>query len=322
LIPVTRVVTLAEIEIALIDLDLIGEMERGFVAYSEGRVIVPPVGELLFDEPPGELHIKYGVIRGDDVFVVKMATGFYRNPDLGLPPFNGMNVVFNARTGAPVMVLLDGGHLTNVRTAAAGAVASKHLGPREVTTIGICGSGVQARLQALALKEVTPCRDLVVWARDPAKAERCAADLSHGGFRARSVGTPGEVAAAANLIVTTTAAGSPYLRAADIRPGTHITAMGSDTPEKRELQPEILALAGVVAADSKSQCLVRGEIHHAVAAGLLDPERIVEIGAIIKTPAVGRTDDAQITVADLTGVAVQDIQISKAVAARLDARPA
>jgi ornithine cyclodeaminase len=315
----TRVVTLPEIEKALAGLDLLAAMEEGFVAYSDGEVIVPPVGELLFDAPPGELHIKYGVIRGDDVFVVKMATGFYANPDLGLPPFNGMNVVFSARTGAPEMVLLDGGHLTNVRTAAAGAVAAKHLAPREVTGIGICGSGVQARLQALALKEVTACRDLFVWARDRGKAERCAGELAQSGFRARAVETPADVAAAANLIVTATAATSPYLSAADIRPGTHLTAMGSDTPDKHELEPAILARADIVAADSTSQCLVRGEIHHAVAAGQLDPQRVVELGAIIKTPGLGRRDDGQVTIADLTGVAVQDIQISKAVCARLDA---
>src|SRR6185295_2667694 len=139
-------------------------------------------------------------------------------------------------------------------TAAAGAVAARHLGPRQVTGIGICGSGVQARLQALALKDVTPCRDLVVWARDRDKAERCAADLARSGFLARAVDTPGEVAAAANLIVTATAASAPYLRVEDIRAGTHITAMGSDTPEKNELQPGILAKADVVAADSAAQC--------------------------------------------------------------------
>ena len=91
-----------------------------------------------------------------------MATGFYRNADLGLPPFGGMSFVFSARTGMPEAVLLDGGHLTNVRTAAAGAVAARHLAPREVRAIGICGSGVQARLQAEHLKAVTPCRDVIV----------------------------------------------------------------------------------------------------------------------------------------------------------------
>jgi ornithine cyclodeaminase len=314
----TRVVELLEIEKALAGLDLIGEMEEGFVAYSEGRVNVPPVGELLFDEPPGELHIKYGAIRDDDVFVVKMATGFYRNPMIGLPPFNGLNVVFDARTGAPIMVLLDRGHLTNVRTAAAGAVAAKHLAPRPVTTIGICGSGVQARLQTEYLKSVTPCRDVIVWARDSGKAETCAADLARSGFRARTAATPALVAAEANLIVTTTAAHAAYLMADHVRPGTHITAVGSDTPAKTELDPTLLARADLVVADSIAQCLVRGEIMHAVEARLLEPQRIVELGTIIREPARGRRDDQQITIADLTGVAFQDIQISKAVCRRLE----
>lgn len=314
----TRVVDLAEIEKALVGLDLIGEMEAGFVAFSQGRVIVPPVGELLFDDPPGELHIKYGAIRGDDVFVVKIATGFYRNAALGLPPFNGMNVVFSARTGAPLMVLLDRGHLTNVRTAAAGAVAAKHLAPRSVSAIGICGSGVQARIQAEYLKSVTSCRDVIVWARDQAKAEKCAADLTLSGFRARTAAVPATVAAEANLIVTATAAHAAYLMATDVRPGTHITAIGSDTPEKTELEPRLLAVADIVATDCTAQCLVRGEIRHAVEAQLLDPARVVELGTIIREPARGRRDDRQITIADLTGVAFQDIQISKAVCARLE----
>jgi ornithine cyclodeaminase/alanine dehydrogenase-like protein (mu-crystallin family) len=316
-----RVVELAEIERALAGIDLIGEIETGFVAFSEGKVMVPPVGELLFEDPPGELHIKYGAIRDDDVFVVKMATGFYRNPTLGLPPFNGMNVVFSARTGAPLMVLLDRGHLTNVRTAVAGAIAAKHLAPRSLSAIGICGSGVQARLQAEYLKSVTSCRDVVLWARDPGKVEACAADLGRSGFRVRTAATPAAVAASANLIVTTTAAHTAYLSAGDVRPGTHITAIGSDTPEKTELEPLILGKADIVAADSAAQCLIRGEIRHAIAAGVLDPGRVVELGVIISDPSRGRRDDAEITVADLTGVAFQDIQISKAVCARLERAP-
>ena len=247
-----------------------------------------------------------------------MATGFYRNAERGLPPFGGMSMVFSARTGMPEAVLLDGGHLTNVRTAAAGAVAAKHLAPREVRAIGICGSGVQARLQAEYLKAVTPCRDVIVWARDPAKAEPCAADLARSGFGRARRRAAAALAAEANLIVTTTASHTPYLAAEHVRPGTHITAMGSDTAEKAELAADLLARADVVVADSLSQCLVRGEIHHAVAGGLLDAGRVVELGAVIKEPALGRSDDSQITIADLTGVAVQDIQIAKAVCARLE----
>lgn len=313
----TRVVTRAEIERVLPTVDVLGEIERGFVAFSRGLVTVPPVGELLFREPPGEMHIKYGAIDGDDVFVVKIATGFYRNPDIGLPPFSGMMVVFSAKTGEPLAVLLDEGELTNIRTAAAGAVAAKYLAPPRVTAIGILGSGVQARMQPEYLRAVTPCRDVVVWARDADKAAACAAGLARSGFRTEVAADVAEVAERANLIVTTTASHEPLLLASHVRPGTHITAMGSDTPEKCELAPALLARADIVVADSLAQCLVRGEIHRAIEAGGFDPGRVVELGSVIENPALGRTAPDQITIVDLTGVAVQDIQISKAVCARL-----
>jgi ornithine cyclodeaminase len=116
-----------------------------------------------------------------------------------------------------------------------------------------------------------------------------------------------------NLIVTATAATAPLLWADDIQPGTHITAMGSDTPEKQELDPAILQKADLVVADSISQCLVRGEIAHALRERVIEQQLLVELGQIIAREAAGRTAPDQITVADLTGVAVQDIQIAKLV---------
>jgi len=200
----TRIVRLSEIEEVLPQVDVVGEIERGFAAFSRGEVVVPPVGELIFHDPPGDAHIKYGVIAGDDVFVIKVATGFYQNPDKGLPPNSGLVLVFSARTGLVEAVLLDEGELTNIRTAAAGAVVAKHLAKRCVTRIGICGSGVQARLQAMYLKRITECRDLVVWARDQAKARACAGDITAAGFRAVTATTPSELASQCDLIVTAT----------------------------------------------------------------------------------------------------------------------
>ncbi len=134
--------------------------------------------------------------------------------------------------------------------------------------------------------------------------------------RGFSVETTREAAAiprTCNLIVTATPSKTPLLSAADLRPGTHITAVGSDTPDKQELDSEILARADVVVADSLAQCRLRGEIHKALAAGKIDESRVVELGNIISGRASGRTSDSQITVADLTGVAVQDIKIASAV---------
>ena len=312
-----RVVPLTEIERVLPDIDVIGAMEQAFIAYSEGRAVVPPVGELLFDDPPGDAHIKYGYLKGDDVFVIKVATGFYDNPRKGLPPNAGLMLVFDARTGLPRAVLLDEGHLTNVRTAAAGAVAAKHLMPETVTTIGVLGTGLQARMQAGMLKRITPVRDLVLWGRRPDQAEARASDLRDDGFAVAIAATPADVAAKANLIVTATASQSPLLDRADIRPGTHITAMGSDTETKQELGPALIASADAVIGDSLAQCRERGEIHQAIKAGAFDIARARELGAVISGKAPGRRSPDDITIADLTGVAVQDIAISKAVLERI-----
>jgi ornithine cyclodeaminase len=268
----------------------------------------------LFPEENGEFHIKYGAVRGDNVFVVKLATGFFNNPKLGLPPFSGCMLVLCAKTGKVLYILLEEGELTNHRTAAAGAVVARHMAPHQLEVIGICGSGVQARLQAEYLRQVTQCRNLVLWARDAERAAQAVHDIARMGYRARLAGSPQEVASSAQLIVTTTAAHEPYLLARHIKPGTHITAMGSDTPKKNEIDPTILERAALVVADSIPQCLLRGEIRAAIAAGALSREDIVELGNLIAEKACRHSPD-DITVADLTGVAVQDIMIAKAVVA-------
>jgi ornithine cyclodeaminase len=304
------IVSRAEIEALLPRIDSVAAMARAFEVYSAGRAAVPSVQEILFPAADGEAHIKSGYVNGDGVFVVKIATGFYRNPAAGLPSSSGTVLVFDAAHGFAEAILLDEGLLTDWRTAAAGALAAKHLAPREVTRIGIVGSGTQARLQAKLLRTITPCRAISLWARDTAKAERCAADLACDGFDVEIAGTCAAVAAAADLIVTTTPAKAPLLSAGDIRAGTHITAVGADTPEKQELDAAILARADVVAVDSLAQGRVRGELHHALKR--FPDLKAVELGAIVSGAAGGRTTDDQITVADLTGVAVQDIEIAKA----------
>lgn len=315
----TMIVELPRIEEALEGLDPIAAIEDGFVAYSRGRVVVPPVGELIFRDPPGDAHIKYGFIEGDDFYVVKIASGFYQNAALGLPTNSGLVLMFNQKTGALECILLDDGHLTNVRTAAAGAVAAKALAPSRVERIGIFGTGVQGRMQLEYTAPLVDCRDVVVWGRSEDALAAYKDSMGALGFAVETTRDSSAVAAACNLIITATPAMSPLLQNRDVRPGTHITAVGSDTPDKRELDPAILGRADVVVADSISQCLERGEIFHAIEAGVLARDRLVELGNVIADPSLGRTSDEQITVADLTGVAVQDIQISTAVYRALEA---
>jgi ornithine cyclodeaminase len=298
---------------AVASIDLVPIIEEGFVAYSEGKAVVPPVGELLFRDPPGDVHIKYGYLRGDAYYVIKIASGFYENPKLNLPSGNGLMLLFNQKTGELLSILLDEGYLTDLRTAAAGAIAAKYLAPETVRRIGIVGTGVQARLQLRLLKDITPCRDVIVWGRDSAKLARYKQEMEPEGYSIATTMNTSNVTSTSNLIVTATASRTPLLSAEQIQAGTHITAVGADTPEKQELDPAVLAKADIVVADSISQCIERGDIAHAVREGLIKENSLVELGHIISGNARGRTSQDQITVADLTGVAVQDIQIAKAV---------
>ncbi|HZZ34690.1 MAG TPA: hypothetical protein VFE03_03130 [Caulobacteraceae bacterium] len=306
------IVSRATLEAVLPDIDQVAAMEAAFVAYSQGRTQMAAIGELVFESPPGDAHIKSGHIAGDEVFVVKVATGFYDNPKRGLPSSSGLVMVFDATTGEPRAILLDEGMLTDERTAAAGATAARHLAPAAIERIAILGAGVQARLQLRRLCSVTPCRAVRVWARRPDAAAALVAEAEAMGFSVQVAATPGQATQDAQLVVTTTPSTTPLLTAADIRPGTHITAVGADSAHKQELSSDLLAKADLIVADSLIQCRERGELRRAP-----DGPRVAELGEVIAGRTAGRLSEDEITIADLTGVAVQDIALAKAVLARL-----
>ncbi|BAM03086.1 ornithine cyclodeaminase family protein [Phycisphaera mikurensis] len=309
-----RVLGFDAIAALLEGLPLVDAMEAGFVAYSRGDANVPPVGELLL--PGGECHIKHGTIRGHPHYVVKVASGFPGNPALGLPAANGLMLLFDASTGAAVAVLLDRGLLTDARTAAAGALAARLLAPDRPDgsgAIGIVGTGAQARFQARWLLGVTSERRLRCWGRSAAKAQRLAEELRGIGFDAAASPDLGEMMAASSLVVTTTNAEDPLILPEHLHPGLHVTAIGSDAAHKQELHAGVLAEADAVVVDSRAQAALRGEVHRAVAAGTLSMERVVEIGEVAAGTRPGRIDERSVTVADLTGLAVQDLQIASAV---------
>jgi ornithine cyclodeaminase len=312
------VVSAEECERAVREPELIEEIARGFSAYTAGKVVVPPVGHLGLTDPSGDVHIKYGYVRGGDVFVIKVAAGFPGNSARGLPTGDGCMLVFDSGTGLLRAVLLDRSRLTDLRTAAAGAVVARALAPRTVARIGVLGTGVQARLQPRLLAHVTSCRAISLYGRNAARAEACAEDLTAMGFRVEQCASAEEVAAGADLLVTTTASRVPLFPAGAVRPGTHITAVGADAPGKQELDPALFARAAVVVADSIAQCADHGDLAPALAAGTIAIERVRELGAVIDDPALGRTSAEQITVADLTGVAVQDIVIARHVLQRIE----
>ncbi len=308
-----RIVSLDEIKAVLPKVDLMQEIETGFSAYSNGEVVVPPVGELNFENPPGDVHIKYGYIRDDDVYVIKIASGFYQNKLLGLSNGQGMMLVFDQKSGKPIGLLQDEGYLTDVRTAVAGAICAKYLAPKNIEAIGIVGTGVQARMQLEYLKNVTDCQNVIVWGRSKSALNQYKTSMGDSGFTIKTTMALDQVTNNCNLIVTCTASEKPIIRENHVKGKVHITAMGSDTPNKQELGSNVLSKADLVIADSRSQCEVRGEIHHAIRNNAMSIDPIAELGEIINGDRQGRTASSGITVADLTGVAVQDIQISKAV---------
>ena len=309
----TKVYNLSQISTALEDIDAVTCIEEGFIAYSRDEVVVPPVGEMLFEDPRGEAHIKYGFIKENDYFVVKIASGFYENFKFGLPTNSGLMLLFSQKTGELLAVLLDEGQLTAVRTAAAGAVVAKYMAPTTVHRIGIIGAGDQARRQLLMLDSVITCRDVTVWGVSQDEVDLYKQDMEALGYSVDTTLDPAAVAKTCNLIVTVTPARHPLLHNDEVRPGTHITAVGADTPEKQELDSKILARADIVVADSIEQCQSRGEIYRATKASLLEGTKPIELGNLILNQQFWRSSDDQLTIADLTGVAVQDLQISKAV---------
>lgn len=293
-----------------LDHEAIAVVERAFAALATGKVVMPPILSMEIEDANGEVDVKTAYIPGFDGFAIKVSPGFFDNPKLGLPSLNGLMILFSAKTGLVEALLMDNGYLTDVRTAAAGAVAAKALAP-EVHTAGVIGTGMQARLQMQAAHLVRPFQQVLVWGRDTDKAQACALDLSQTlGLPARVETNPADLVAQSQLVVTTTPARTPVLQAEWLHPGLHITAMGSDQAGKNEIAPTALARADLYVADRVSQCATLGELRSAIAAGLMTADTVPELGQVVSGSITGRTHADQITICDLTGTGAQDTAIA------------
>jgi len=287
-------------------------VENAFHALATKAVVMPPILRLDIPEYHGEVDVKTAYVPGIEGFAIKISPGFFDNPKIGLPSTSGMMVLLSSRTGQVQALLLDNGYLTDVRTAAAGAVAAKHLSRPDSAIAAIFGAGMQSRLQLKALMLVRPIREARIRARDNAKAKALAVELTAElGISVTAFADPKAAIAGADIIVTTTPSGTPILKVDWLDPGQHITAMGSDAEHKNELEPALIAKAGLYIADSLSQTRRLGELHHAITAGLVGADtEFAELGQVVAGQKPGRTDAGQITVADLTGTGIQDTAIA------------
>jgi ornithine cyclodeaminase len=289
-------------------------VEDAFAAYSGGRAELPEVIHLDVPERGGEVHIKAGHLHGAPYYAGKLASGF-SDPRAATSVNDGLVVVFDAASGAPAAFLLDNGFVTDLRTGAAGGVAALRLAPPLVRTVAVLGTGAQARSQLDALAIARPGFGIVrVWGRSAEHAAACVDDL-----RSRPTlpddavyEVANDVRAAvedADVVLTCTASREPLVRAAWLSPGAHVTAVGSDGIGKQELHPDVAERADLLVVDSREQAARLGELQHAIAAGVVrDVDReVVELGEIVAGHVQGRTNDAQLTVCDLTGLGAQDV---------------
>lgn len=298
-------------KVVQLDIEAIDIVESAFRALASGDVVMPPVLSMEFKEAHGEVDVKTAYIPGFDSFAIKVSPGFFDNPKIGLPSLNGLMIVLSAKTGLVEAVLLDNGYLTNVRTAAAGAVAARHLAPASVETAGVIGAGVQARLQIEAAHLVRPFHKVLLWSPDDVLNKECAAAIEEStGTSVRIARDAADVVSGSQLVVTTTPATSPVLFAEYLHPGLHITCMGSDQSGKNEIDPAAIARADLYVCDRVSQCENLGELRSAQLAGYLKDLELPELGEVVHGIKAGRNNDAEVTICDLTGTGAQDTVIA------------
>ena len=291
--------------------------KEGFKAFSAGEVTIPEVIYLPFNGQ-GDLHLKGAHKRGGDIYVFKIATGFPGNSDRGLLPTQGLMMAYDARTGAPLIVLRDEGHLTDLRTAIAGRNAAQELMPADdLTGIGVLGTGVQARLQIALLKSLYPhCHKLTVWGHTHANTVTYAKEMTENGWDVSVVATPGQVADSANLIITTTPSEVALLDADDITAANSlIIAIGADMPGKIELSPALLKKADCVLIDSIAQGKDHGNAAGAIKENVIAESDLQEFGDFLNNGLNNPETANKLRLFLSSGIGVQDLQIVQAVIA-------
>jgi len=288
-------------------------VEEAFRLHAEGASLEPALAHVDADQ--GEFHIKAGGLRGSTpYFAVKVNGGFFGNrARFGLPNIQGLIMLSRADNGVPVAAM-DSIEITIRRTGAAGAVAAKYLARRDSRVCTVCGCGTQGRIQLRALRHVLPIEKAFAWSRERERADAFAAEMSRElDVAVTPVSDLAEALSRSDVCVTCTPAKSPFLRRADIPAGMFIAAMGADSPDKQEIDADLVAAAKLV-VDLRAQAVAVGETHHAVAQGLMEPGRIhAELGEIVAGKKQGRTSNQEVIIFDSTGTALQDVAAGAAV---------
>lgn len=285
-------------------------VESAFRLHGEGQAQMPTKIYLEFDPYGGDLRAMPAYLKGDVVAAgVKIVNSNPSNPERGLPAVAGIMVYVDPKTGMP-LGLFGAGNLTALRTGAAGGIAAKYLARKNSSVVGLIGCGRQAATQLIALKHFFKIEKVLVWGKTKQESDAfCAQNQAvHSGLV--PVATV-EAACAADILVTTTPVREPVVKAAWVKPGSHVNAIGADAPGKQELELSLIQSARVV-VDEWHQASHAGEINVPVSSGKFSEKNLIaQLGEIVIGKKKGRLSETDITVFDSTGLAIQDVAVSK-----------
>ncbi|WP_299553236.1 hypothetical protein [uncultured Tateyamaria sp.] len=318
-----KIIPLDAIQRVVTGPDAIDAVRKGYIAFSDGLIEQPDPLQILFKEADGsffgDCHAKAAQGRGLPYFVIKVASGFYRNIEKRLLPNSGLVLVMSSETGHPVAVLQDDGWLTQMRTAAAGALAASIKPVLPTAALGVIGTGTQAFLQAQMITAFTGIKPVFVKGRGELESAAFAERLQTAGIDATPTTSAHEICDNAAIVVTATPSSEPVLMSDDVIGSIHIIAVGADSPGKLEIDPHLTARASLIATDSHVQCVHHGDFGAAVREGLLSEDADVSFCDVL----AGKHPDldfagAEISMVDLTGVGVQDLAIASLVVNQLN----
>lgn len=288
-------------------------VEHAFKTHGEGKT--SPPGILGVHARDGGFHIKAGLMElNRSYFAAKVNANFPENAKrFELPTIQGVVVLCDGENGYP-LALMDSIEITILRTGAATGVAAKYLARPDSKTATICGGGNQGRISLRALTKVLPIEQAWVWDRDQAQARRFANELTkHLGIDIEVVVDLQTAVSQSDVVVTCTTSKQPFLKADFVSRGTFIAAVGSDNPEKQELEPVLLS-GNKLVVDVLEQCATIGELHHALDEGLIMRENVYgELGEVVAGIKPGRTSNDELIIFDSTGMALQDVVAAAAV---------
>lgn len=275
-------------------------VKAGFRAVAEGKAAAPP--PMTIAGAGGAFHAKGASLARDRHYVaLKLNGNFPGNPARGLPTIQGALLLCDGETGA-LLAIMDSIEVTLRRTAAASALAARHLARPDSATLLICGCGAQGLAHVEALRDELPIQEILTWDRDHERA-RALAELTGGAAMKDLV----IAAHRSDVIVTCTTARTPFLGSSCAVPGAFIAAVGADSPGKSEIAPNLMAQANIV-TDLTDQAAAMGDLHHAIAAGAMKAEQVhAELAELVTGSKPGRDAPDELWLFDSTGTALEDV---------------